>query len=694
MNDHAMSARPEGARRAGEAHLWVCSGKNVGRRYRVAEAHLVMGRAADCDLVVEDERASQRHARIRLVQGAHLVEDLGSTNGTFVNNQRIVRTPLRDGDLLQVGETVFEYLSAEESGTARGTQPGRDGIPDPIRSGAQGALNRVRSAEDSGSAPASLVPPSVPGVLPGYPAYAGHYAATVPPPEPAEAPKKGPDLLAILARIRRVALLYVPYWPTFVAFAFVGLMLGALHFKLKPPASEASFQVMLRPGGTSSDTFGGGSNDNLQFFADQVIERFLSPPLVEASLERLSGKSPGAGAVDGHLARLSFFRLGMFNSNLYEGRFLDGTKEGAVRYLNTHLETFLEREVEIALSQVKADVAFFTDEFGKAARALEAAQQALSDYKANNPDALPELVRSNYTQFESLRQRRLTLEQTAASIEARMRENRRLLQATPRTHAGSFVAGNNFQSQIGTLNAQLAAARAAGKGDEHPEVTRLKRQVAELEALAQDPEMTRSTAQLALNPLYQQLEQRINEDSSSLGALRKEMQQVEKDFEAQQEKLKDYLPKAEAEFQELNRRYETVEAEHKALDRKLRNAQLQLERERKRADVQYQLIVPTRPLTKSTGKARIIRLAAGAIGGLALAFAIATTILFATGRMTLRMIFGRDVSLTALYAMLDDAERKLDTPALPAPESQNLRRLGPGKLPPDDPTEINGGPSR
>lgn len=70
---------------------------------------VTVGRAAGCGVCVEDAYTSSLHARLFRRDGALYVEDLGSTNGTWVNAQRVtVPTRLGRGDLLQVGGTVFE----------------------------------------------------------------------------------------------------------------------------------------------------------------------------------------------------------------------------------------------------------------------------------------------------------------------------------------------------------------------------------------------------------------------------------------------------------------------------------------------------------------------------------------------------------------------------------------------------------
>ena len=69
----------------------------------------VVGRAIECDLRLDDTYVSQQHARIFGKNGSWYVEDLGSTNGTFVNEQRLAAPAmLAAGDRIRVGTTVME----------------------------------------------------------------------------------------------------------------------------------------------------------------------------------------------------------------------------------------------------------------------------------------------------------------------------------------------------------------------------------------------------------------------------------------------------------------------------------------------------------------------------------------------------------------------------------------------------------
>jgi hypothetical protein len=95
-------------RRALRLHV-IRPDDQAGRVYDVGE-EVTVGRAAGCGVPIDyDSYASNLHARLFRLDGDLWAEDLGSTNGTWVNTVRIdERTKLQKGDLLQVGGTVFE----------------------------------------------------------------------------------------------------------------------------------------------------------------------------------------------------------------------------------------------------------------------------------------------------------------------------------------------------------------------------------------------------------------------------------------------------------------------------------------------------------------------------------------------------------------------------------------------------------
>ena len=105
-------ARPPRAPRGGrgEAHqLLVTSGALAGTSMGLTDQQITVGRANDATLVLNDDYASSRHARLYPQDGQWVVEDLGSTNGTYLDRQKVTQpTPVPVGVPIRIGKTVLE----------------------------------------------------------------------------------------------------------------------------------------------------------------------------------------------------------------------------------------------------------------------------------------------------------------------------------------------------------------------------------------------------------------------------------------------------------------------------------------------------------------------------------------------------------------------------------------------------------
>ncbi len=87
--------------------LKVTHGRQAGVTLPLSGGVLI-GRGTECNLVLDDDYASTQHARITLTAGGYQVEDLGSTNGTFVNNQQLHGSvSFGPGDVLRIGRTLM-----------------------------------------------------------------------------------------------------------------------------------------------------------------------------------------------------------------------------------------------------------------------------------------------------------------------------------------------------------------------------------------------------------------------------------------------------------------------------------------------------------------------------------------------------------------------------------------------------------
>jgi Inner membrane component of T3SS, cytoplasmic domain len=102
-------AKPARPPRLAPQQLLVTGGALAGTTLSLTDEQITIGRADDATLVLSDDYASTRHARLFPQDGQWLVEDLGSTNGTYLDRQKVTEpTPVPVGVPIRIGKTVLE----------------------------------------------------------------------------------------------------------------------------------------------------------------------------------------------------------------------------------------------------------------------------------------------------------------------------------------------------------------------------------------------------------------------------------------------------------------------------------------------------------------------------------------------------------------------------------------------------------
>ncbi len=97
--------------------LRFISGKYQGGEFPLGEGQeIVIGRSSELDMVLVEEMVSRKHARIALSDGVINIEDLGSTNGTFVNGEKVERGTLHEGDRVLIGTNILKVIATTAEG--------------------------------------------------------------------------------------------------------------------------------------------------------------------------------------------------------------------------------------------------------------------------------------------------------------------------------------------------------------------------------------------------------------------------------------------------------------------------------------------------------------------------------------------------------------------------------------------------
>jgi pSer/pThr/pTyr-binding forkhead associated (FHA) protein len=101
--------KPAKGKRGMPSVLVVTAGALSGTSVRLGEAAVTMGRSQDSTIVLDDDYVSSRHARVFPRDGQWYVEDMGSTNGTYLDRTKVITaTPVKIGVPIRVGKTVVE----------------------------------------------------------------------------------------------------------------------------------------------------------------------------------------------------------------------------------------------------------------------------------------------------------------------------------------------------------------------------------------------------------------------------------------------------------------------------------------------------------------------------------------------------------------------------------------------------------
>ena len=91
---------------------------SVTEQWEVVDKPLIFGRGDDADCKLADERVSRQHFAVAPKDGGYVVQDLKSTNGTFLNNVRVSESALKPNDKIRAGQSVLVFMTDKPKGLA------------------------------------------------------------------------------------------------------------------------------------------------------------------------------------------------------------------------------------------------------------------------------------------------------------------------------------------------------------------------------------------------------------------------------------------------------------------------------------------------------------------------------------------------------------------------------------------------
>jgi two-component system, NtrC family, sensor kinase len=130
------------------ALLTVIRGARTGHQFPIGEGKRKIGRETNCDIHFSDTETSRNHAEVEWRDGAFWLRDLGSSNGTFVNDSRVAECALRNGDRIQIGRQTLLFFQRNRSPDSRNSDVHIVQSPASEVSQIIGTLSASESSED------------------------------------------------------------------------------------------------------------------------------------------------------------------------------------------------------------------------------------------------------------------------------------------------------------------------------------------------------------------------------------------------------------------------------------------------------------------------------------------------------------------------------------------------------------------
>lgn len=568
-----------------EACLVTVSGKTAGQIFRLIHRETLIGRIAEADIRLDDRSISSRHAKVMRSGGEHVLVDLGSTNGTFLNGQRIVpHQPfsLAYGDSVQVAETVLAYLPNNARDPQEQTQ----------------YLARV----------APQLPGSTALRLPDAQLIAQLLAGGA-------GLRDEPPRVTLEQHIERLLKLWAIVkrnWVVLFAAGALCALAGNASVFLKPPPSEATARLRITPSKSDDNPW---DRENLRFYT-QVEQNFSSSSLIERTLRSLG--EPVAPVRVG--ARASALKFKSVAHMTYDAQFSDPDPKYAVRFLEHHLNGFLSSEVDRTLHVLQTEVSFLTQRLKEREEELRRTEAQLKEFKEKHLEELPENAEQHISAREALYARRAQVMAEAARANLELAEARRRLTKEDPLLTRKVEKASPYESSLADAHKKLAEARAKGFGDQHSEVVALNAQIRTLEALAERARASEG------NPIEREastlaLRHRVGDLQVAASAAGAELAQINAQIE-RLENIVSQMPEVEAQYAQLTRSYQVNKDNHAELLEQLKTSQLKLELERTSAKARYEVIEPPSSSGVPLRKALIQRTLIGLVAGLALGVAI------------------------------------------------------------------------
>jgi uncharacterized protein involved in exopolysaccharide biosynthesis len=263
-----------------------------------------------------------------------------------------------------------------------------------------------------------------------------------------------------------------------------------------------------------------------------------------------------------------------------------------MEFLRVHLKLFLEQEVEKALQVLIVEVETLEKNLAQAEEELNATEQAILAFKEEHSEGLPDQAQQFYQELFTLDSRSAQLASEVARTAAEVDLSKKRLKSESPLIESRIQLARPYEDAIAEVKRDLAAAKAAGKGNAHPDVIELKQQLKRLEDLRDDVIQQGTTKVIKdKNPVYDQARRSLQDANAAYKIARSELGRLGAD-KKRIERIVAELPRLQQEHAELTRNYDSTKVVHNNLYEKLNSSKIQLDMERAAASARFDVITP------------------------------------------------------------------------------------------------------
>jgi hypothetical protein len=565
------------------AYLVQLAGDQPGKVFALHHNTIIIGRASDVDVTIVDGSVSTHHARI--INGPHgfEIEDLDSTNGTMIADQRVTRGSLHSGDRVVIGRVELVFLLDRPTAVTvqlpgRGTRPAASSALVPAGTTLlrpRGTTQPPTSRPQQGPVPIGVVGSS--GVA-GAPARDRDS-------------DEGMSLVEILVRVMRFLRFLRPRARAIAACLSTFVGIGLLSMFLIPPRSQAVCELKLVSDVKTNpvtEQERRAEDASLMFF--QSPERnFVQGDLVRASLAKVGTKDPTEAELLPIVTRL---KLEFMGDHMYRASFTDNVinrgKPPPLAFLPAHVQTFIQSEIDHALREFNARVKFLGDQVKGVDADLSRINEERTRFREANADKLPEDSQMTHTTRFQLDSRKADLTAQVRRLQADLVSARQQVAADRPAAQTRYQSSQTYRESLATVNRKLSEAYASGLADGHPEVQQLKDEKGRLEDLIKSQLQSSTDTDRKADPGLQAEQGKIEALEAQLAAARSDLADTDKNL-GQMRRLVDALPRVEQQLIEMTNQMESTTKLRGQLFERLKQAELQLNLEQVSAQSRYDI---------------------------------------------------------------------------------------------------------